>query len=118
MNIEVNSTRELLLDHLVGLTDDLTEVLSYLRKFPWDSPVLRIVCEKDLVSVFDRYLCGDLSGTEVERWADAIELRDDLDFATDELKEIVHRLANSDINAQITIENIENLRSRVLSRRQ
>jgi hypothetical protein len=55
--------------------------------------------------VLDMYLRGELTNSEVEEWADAIESRDDIGYGspTDHrLKQLVFKLANPLLTEKIT----------------
>lgn len=71
------------------------DVLEDLAGFGWDCDEPLVTVEAEHVrQVLQSFLNDDLGSQNVELWADAIEVRDDLDFASDEVKEAVHVLAN------------------------
>jgi hypothetical protein len=83
---------------LIELREPIPVAISRLRLFPWDSDAtLVILTSTDLIRVLDRYLRGELSNTEVEEWAEALEGRDDIGYEPklgDTLRQIIFDLAN------------------------
>jgi hypothetical protein len=95
--------REDILNDLINLKSNLTELQKELSQYSWDieTPVL-IINKKDFTNVLQRCIDGKLTFLEVENWADAIECRDDLGFEDNNVQEIIFELANPDINGEIT----------------
>lgn len=83
------------LEALATISLPIPEAISCLANFPWD-------CETELVqlnqehfrNVLLQFEQGVLSAVEVEGWANALECRDDVGFATSLLRELLHELAN------------------------
>jgi hypothetical protein len=101
------SRRDVLRD-LVQVRGDLDELVQELGRFPWDYPdELVWLTPTDAVAVLSRFLAGELSAGECERWADALEGRDDLGFqedAEDILADLVFELANPVLMQPLSIE--------------
>ena len=66
-----------------------------LAPFGWDCerPLFEVRAEH-VKHVLELFLQDETGSTNVELWADAIELRDDLTFSSDPVREAVHVLAN------------------------
>lgn len=83
---------------LIELREPIPVAISRLRRFPWDSDAeLVTVTPTDVTRILDAYLVGELSNTDVEDWADALEGRDDIGYELDQsdtLREIIFELAN------------------------
>ena len=83
---------------LIEIREPIAAAVSHLRRFPWDCDAeLVTLTGSDLIRVLDRYLQGDLSNTDVEEWAEALEGRDDVGYEpqlSDTLKQIIFELAN------------------------
>ena len=83
---------------LIELREPISVATSRLRFFPWDSDSALVTFSvNDLIRVIDGYLRGELSKTEVEEWAEAIEGRDDIGYESrtgGTLKQIIFELAN------------------------
>jgi hypothetical protein len=83
------------LEALVNISVPIPEAMSRLAEFPWD-------CESELVvlapehfsHVLSLFKQGELSGAEVEKWANALECRDDVGVSTSQAHELLHELAN------------------------
>ncbi len=84
----------------------LDDTLAMLRAYGWDSDVeLYILEAHHVLALLDRFLAGELSPSQVQQWAELIEMRDDLGIdpgTSDLLRRIVFRLANPELNGSIT----------------
>lgn len=91
-------TREDWLAALIGLSKPLEEALTALNNFGWDSDrPLVTVHRRHLLSVLDKYLKGDLMAEDVERWADSLHVREDVDYESgfeDLIREALFELGN------------------------
>jgi hypothetical protein len=77
-------SRSDVLRDLVQVRGDLDELIQELLRFPWDHPAELVwLTPADAIAVLRRFLASDLSSAECERWADALEGRDDLGFRED-----------------------------------
>lgn len=92
------TTRRQLLQTLLTCPQPLDLILTQLNTHPWDSDPLIRLEPHHLVPLLQRYLNGDLSPTDLETWANAIESRDDIDY-TD---------LDPDLSLQILIETLAN----------
>lgn len=71
------------------------EAISRLAEFPWDSESeLVLLTPESFCHILSLFKQGSLSASEVEDWANALEGRDDVDFATVQARELLHELAN------------------------
>ncbi|MCE5290259.1 MAG: hypothetical protein LLG14_13625 [Nocardiaceae bacterium] len=98
---------EALLD-LVELRVQLDEAIQRLNEFPWDSerPIV-LLTGAHLKSVIDRFLSGGLSPADAARWADAVEVRDDIgrESGLEELlNDFLFAVSASEINGPLTSE--------------
>ncbi|MBB5159621.1 hypothetical protein [Saccharopolyspora phatthalungensis] len=90
------------------------EAIAELRTFPWD-------CDEELVTLgpselrtaIEKFLVGNLSAQELEDWANAVEGRDDIDFAPEEMTDLVAEIANPLLFEAITPESMTNLANRL-----
>jgi hypothetical protein len=99
-------TRGEILRQLAEFREPSEPLLDELRKFGWDSETEHFVMtQRHVHSILKRYLGGELTAEQVTFWAETFESRDDVAFGESEdgnLKEIVFRLANPEINDSIT----------------
>jgi hypothetical protein len=102
--------RENILSDLVHLRRSLADIRRELSRYPWDfeKPMV-IISKQDFLNVLKKCSDGLISFEDLENWADAIELRDDIGFETDEMLEIIFELANPDINGQLSKERLEEM---------
>jgi hypothetical protein len=99
-------------DDLVHLRRPVADLRAELAAFPWDSWEDLSTITVDVVrSLLDRYLAEDgddaIDQDELEAWAEAVEVRDDVGFqagAEDLLKDFVFELANAAITRRLTEE--------------
>lgn len=104
---EVRARKAALQDliHLSGSVDDARQ---RLLAFDWDAaPNLVTLSPATVIEVLDRYLSGDVSAREIEKWAKGIEVREDIAFPPlfdTVLKELFFELAHPEINRPLTPE--------------
>lgn len=83
---------------LIELREPIPAAISHLRRFPWDSDAELVTLRgNDLIRILDAYLDGELSNSEVEEWAEAVEGRDDIGYEPQQrsvLRQIIFELAN------------------------
>jgi len=83
------------LNALVKVTMPIHEAVSRLAEFSWDSESeLVLLTSENFFHVLSLFKHGSLSAAEVEDWANALEGRDDVVFATEQARELLHELAN------------------------
>jgi hypothetical protein len=100
-------TRKELLQELLGLKGSVAELLEKLSGFGYDSEEPEIIVKPiDIEIILSKCINGFISVANLEEWANAIEIRDDVDFENEELKEFIFELANSEINGAITNERL------------
>jgi len=91
--------RKEVLNNLILFKNPIDETLRDLSKFNWDSEEeLITLTVRDLVSLLQRYFSGELAAIDLEKWANAIESRDDIALEKKHsslLKEFIYELANS-----------------------
>ena len=91
-------TRAELLQTIVEYTSGIDTAVGELARYPWDcnEPVF-IVTRAHVTAILDRYLSGELTPEQLERWADLLEVRDDIEFespAEEAVREVIWQLAN------------------------
>ncbi len=96
-------TREQVVKSLVRLDRPLSVIEAELRAFPWDWDALELakLDGTGIVAILERRADGELTDHDVERWADLIELRDDIEL-TPEAVEAVALLACPEINGPLS----------------
>ena len=97
---------------LDGPSQPLIEELR-LMDWDWTGEPLLVLTPEHVLSVMDRFLSGQLTAKQVEDWADALELREDVELA-DSLAGVIFYLANPSINGEINETNINRLRQHVV----
>ena len=99
-----------ILDDLISLRGNLQNLRNELSKYPWDcNETMLVVTKPDLKKILQRYLKGEFNNNDLEDWAETIECRDDLDFEKEEIKEIIHELANPILNGSLTERRIKEI---------
>jgi hypothetical protein len=94
------------LEVLIHLRGPVADALKRLRAFDWDgAPDLVTLSPATVIGALDRYLPGDVTAEEIEKWAQGIEVRDDLAFPplfATVLKELFFELAHPEINRPLS----------------
>ncbi len=105
-----------ILKSLIKFNQNIDLIADNLSKFDWDSEPQFFLTTEDIYNVLKRHLEGSVSIEDIEKWANLIEMRDDivLEEGREELlKEIIFYLANSEINYNLTKNFIEKLKHRL-----
>lgn len=104
------SSRLEILKKLILLRGNIEVLKNELSIYPWDveNPLLTIKAD-DLSSVLKRSINNEIDFNTLTNWANVIECRDDLEFETEEMQEIIFELANPEINGEITNERLQAL---------
>lgn len=93
--------------------------LAELSRHTWDVAVpLVTLTAVHLLRIIDRYLGGELSSDQVTDWADLVECRDDIGYPEDDhdfLSAAIFRLANPNLEGEVTIQVAEELKGQILS---
>jgi len=93
------------LQDLIACRLPLEVVVERVRGFPWDSETRLVSLQvAHIMAVLRRFVDGDLSAAQVVAWAEALEGRDDVEFANDIVLDLVFRLSAPEINDDVTPE--------------
>jgi hypothetical protein len=108
--------RKRLVEELKYYTDPnrLPQIMKALAQHPWDSEPLVTLSMQDVCSILERYLDGKLTAKNVHDWADAVEVRDDIECGSEELDreavaQIIMRLAMPELEGSLTKERAESV---------
>lgn len=96
------------LQDLIKFARPLEEVRGELRRHEFDSlePLAKLD-RGDVVRILERFLRCEITAEDVEEWAEAIELRDDIEVSDEELKEAIFDLANPVLQGALTALHAE-----------
>lgn len=107
--------RKIILEELIKYTDNIKELTNELSQFPWDcSEPIIIITVKDILSIMDRYISGEIGIDTLENWANTIECREDIGFENDNLSELIVRLANPVLYEKISIQKMKELKNELI----
>ena len=98
----MSMTREDAIWALVRLEQPLDAVRASLSLFEWDweGPPIARLDAREVATVLQRYTAGEVTGDEVETWANLLEGRDDVEFET-EAAEAIFDLANPELQGPL-----------------
>lgn len=98
-----HDARAQFLQDLIAVRGPISDLANQINEFPWDcDSELATVQAADLTSALRRFLRGELTARDIEAWADLIECRDDVAYASPDLQEVVHALATPEISEPLT----------------
>jgi hypothetical protein len=108
------SDRRSALEALVALSQPLSRVLEDLRsqRGSLGDPEVRLR-PVHLKGVLDRYLRGELTAPQVHAWAEAVEVRDGVEIASDVVKEVVFDLATPELQGELSPEVARQMLERI-----
>lgn len=96
------------LDALVKITMPISEAISRLAEFPWDSDAELVnLAPEDFHHVLSLFKQGSLSVVEVENWANALECRDDVGISAPLVQELLYELANPLLTQPLSSERAD-----------
>lgn len=102
-----------LVKKLVGFEGRIEETIQKLNTFEWDYAGGPIVLTKEAaVTILERYLDGQITSGEIEKWADAIELREDIVYESSSfewLESVITTLSAPEINGLIDAKQVQAL---------
>lgn len=91
------------LSALVKVSIPVPEAISNLAQYPWDSDSdLIVLTPDDFSQVLSKFVRGELTDSDVEAWANALECREDIGYANSKASELLHELANPLLTMQLT----------------
>lgn len=98
------------LKDLVTLKSDSSQLEKELAQYPWDmeEPLL-ILRKQDIIAVVQRCINNEILFKDLNDWANVIELRDDIGFEDEEVKQLIFELANPEINGVLTLEGLKTI---------
>jgi len=104
-------SRESNLQELLQFARPIDELTRTLSAYGWDfSEPLVALSPMHLSSVLKRYLAGELSGAQIEQWANAIEGREDVQYLPSSLTGLaLHELANPLLTCPLTRQSATTL---------
>lgn len=84
-----------------------------LARYPWDAEEPLVLLQRaHIVAILQRYQAGELSAAQVDTWANAVELRDDIGFPeqdSSDLQHLIFVLANPAVNGDLSSESARKL---------
>jgi hypothetical protein len=92
-------------------------LLEELRAFGWDwheEEPLALVAKSDLLRIIDMFLSDQISADQLERWAEFLEVREDVDFDShqrDLLRDVFFRIANPIVHEPLTKDSVRGMRN-------
>jgi len=111
-----NNERGEALRSLIQYRQPLDSALSVLSSLGWDSkgPVVYLQWD-DVARILDRFLAQEMTADQVTDWADLIECREDIGIlpGCEFLGDVIFRLANPNINGQITRDVVVELQQQL-----
>ena len=104
----INTNRAKVLTDLLEFNCDISEVRTKLSCLKWDSESDLVVASTDhLRRVLVAFLNEELSATDLEKWAELIEMREDIDY--EEIADQFYKLANPLLTDALTKDLARNL---------
>ena len=102
--------RKQALSNLVSYNESIDSLVHALKAFGWDSrDELVILTCQHILNVLDRYLSREISATQLELWANAIEGREDIAFDPQHeasISDAIYQLANPLLTELISDESV------------
>jgi hypothetical protein len=106
--------RRRLLERIIGAGPSLGDDVRALRALPFDvdEPVV-VLTVAQACAVLARHAAGALSDAELELWADALEIRDDVGLEQELLRECLFELSSPELSDRPMAGLVEGWRARL-----
>jgi ribosomal protein L15 len=88
--------------------------------FNWTEEPLLVLKKDHLLSVIDRFLRGEIRSAQLQQWAEAFEVREDVGFderEEEQIKDVFFRLATPEINEPLTHQTVRRMKDELTSNR-
>jgi hypothetical protein len=109
---EHRELRRTALQDLVLLTSPISAVQHTLKDFAGNSPDLWMLDKQHVLSILRRFEQDDIASADVEAWANAIEMRNDIGYDRETaVWDVLYELANPTLTEPLTRERADVLAS-------
>lgn len=102
--------RQKKLQAVVNFLYERSVLSKFLQEIGWDyDGEMLTVYRVDIVGVVKKFLSRDISEDDLIWWANALELREDLEFEPESAFEIgtmIHKLANPDLEGRVSRDKL------------
>lgn len=102
--------RQQKLQSIVNFSRKRSVLSEFLQEIGWDyEGEILTVYRVDIAGVVEKFLSRDISEDDLIWWANAIELREDLEFestSASEIRTIIHQLANPDLEGRVSRDKL------------
>lgn len=107
--------RLMLVEQLLAHPESLDDVARQLRNFAWDFSGPGVLITRAAVcNAIALAVNGALTSDQLERWANAIECRDDIEYPDDDpLREVIDGLSNPIVHGDLEVGTLKRLLSRL-----
>jgi hypothetical protein len=87
--------RKKILNNLISFSKNIKELDTDLKKMRWDLDIDIVILKKENIeAVLTKLKNNQISGQDLEDWANLIECREDIGFDSDDTKLKLEELAN------------------------
>lgn len=108
--------RKEILSDLLNLNGSVSALIKELSRLPWDikEPILNVKPQHLLKAIS---IVGNREDdfNLIEEWANAVEVRDDLEFESDLVQELIEELANPILNGGYDLLRLKDIEQQLLS---
>ncbi|NPD47902.1 hypothetical protein [Lentimicrobium sp. S6] len=102
--------RKKILQDLINYNKNIIDLQMELSLYERDvSEPLITIFKESFSIVLNKYLANEISTTNLIDWANTIECRDDLEFESESLQEVLFLFSSPEINGEITKEYVNRI---------
>ena len=110
-------TKRDVLTALIEFSKSVDSLAASLQTIPWDSDdAIVTLTSRHVLHAISKCLRGDISPADLQKWAELIEVREDIDFDANhfaEINDVMFTIANPDINGELSPANLKDCLSRL-----
>jgi hypothetical protein len=103
-------SRKQILVEIFNLEGDLDKLQNEILNYPWDSEnTLLIICKSDMAKVISKFIQNESLLLDIEKWANLLECRGDVEYKPEELKEYIFEFANPYLYGETTKNRLQEI---------
>jgi hypothetical protein len=106
------TTREELVKSLIEGKGDINRIIEKLSEYSYDSEPLAVLTRENVIKLLKSFLEGNISSKDIQIWADAVEMRDDIDYEEgfeQVIADQLYILSEPEINGPLNGDTVKNI---------
>ena len=93
------------LKNLIDLSAPIEQIKESLKAIQWNSDTSVLMSKNSVIQVLSRFINDEISHQTLEKWANLVESREDIEFdpiCPDDIKTLIFNIANPELQGLFT----------------